>query len=61
MGVVHVAPAERRDESSTSVQAYALRQRALRSALDHRTVGHRIGKRHAELDDVRAGVDERVA
>ena len=50
-----------RRRSSTSLQADALRQRALGRALDHRTVGHRIGKRHAELDDVGAGVDERVA
>ena len=57
---LHVAPAERRDEIEHVVQAHALRQRTFGSALDHRAVGHRIGKRHAELDDVGAGVDERV-
>jgi hypothetical protein len=31
-----------------------VRQRTLGSALDRGAVGHRIGKRHAELDDVGA-------
>ena len=40
-------------------QAHALRQRALAGTLDHRPVGHRIGKRNAELDDVGAIGDQR--
>ena len=41
-------------------QADAVRQRALAGALDHRAVGHRVGERHAELDDVGAACDQRV-
>ena len=37
-------------------QADAVLQRALAGALDHRAVGHRVGERHAELDDVGAGL-----
>ena len=46
--------------SSTSREADAVLQRALARALDHRAVGHRVGERHAELDDVGAGLDQRV-
>ncbi len=38
----------------------AARERALARMLDHRAIGHRIGERHAELDQIGAGVDERV-
>ena len=39
---------------STCAQADAVRQRALGGPLDHRAVGHRVGERHAEFDDVGA-------
>ena len=67
IGVAHehdrrhrVGAAEVANHVEDVVQADALRQRAFARALDHRPVGHRIGKRHAQLDDVRAGRDQRV-
>ena len=35
-------------------------QRTLGTALDGRAVGHRVGERHAQLDHVGAGLDQRV-
>src|SRR5580765_1857466 len=41
-------------------EAYALGERAFAGMLDHGTVGHRIGKWHAEFDRIGAGFDQRV-
>ncbi|OMP13937.1 hypothetical protein COLO4_00590 [Corchorus olitorius] len=41
-------------------QAHLLGQCALGRTLDHRTIGHRVGKRHAQFDDVGAALDQRV-
>src|SRR6185312_2779645 len=49
-----------RDEIEHVAKADTLRERALGSALDDRPIGHRIGKRHAELDDVGARLYEAV-
>ncbi len=43
-----------------AVKRHAFRERALRRALDHGAVGHRVGERHAELDHVGAAFGERV-
>jgi hypothetical protein len=55
-----VVAAEFGNPTQYLLQADAARQRAFARMLDHRTVGHRIGKRHADLDQVRAGVDQRM-
>ena len=34
-------------------------QRALAGALDHRAIGDRIAERHAQFDDIGAGVNRR--
>ena len=57
---IRVVPAELRDRLQHPAQPGAARDRALGTALDGRAVGHRIGERHAELDHVGAGRDQRV-
>src|SRR6185312_12187519 len=42
------------DEPQNIGKANPVFQRTFACALNHRPVGHRIGKRHAELEDVRA-------
>ena len=37
------------------IEAHTLCERPLGRPLDHRTVGHRVGERNAQLDDVSAG------
>ena len=49
-----VGLAEGGDHAQRAAQRLAGAQRALRRRLDRRTVGHRIGERHAELDQVGA-------
>ena len=49
-----------RHELEQPVEVHAALERALRARLDDRAVGHRIGERQAELDDVGAGVLQRV-
>ena len=41
-------------------QSDALRNRVFGRSLDHRPIGHRIGERDAQLDDVRTGLDQGV-
>ena len=48
-----------RDQLERGPQAPARRKRALRRALNHRAVGQRIRKRHADLEHVGAGAIER--
>ena len=55
-----VALAELADEGQGLAQAHVVREGALAGALDHRAVGHRIGERHADLEHVGAGLDQRV-
>src|SRR5207344_2162379 len=38
-------------------ETHAELERAFARALDHRPVGHRVGERHAELDNIRARLD----
>src|SRR5260221_7320787 len=42
------------------MQTNPMLQRTLAGALDHRAVGHRVGERYAELDDVGARLDQRL-
>src|SRR5690242_1039449 len=55
-----VALAKLSGERKHVLQRDALSERALGRPLDHRPVGHRIGERNAELDDVGAGTDQCV-
>ena len=55
-----IARPELRDEPEHVLQRYAVLQRPLARALDHRTVGHRVGERHADLDHVGAALHQRV-
>ena len=48
------------DHAEHLPQADTLGERALGSTLDGRSVGHRIGERNAEFDDVSTGFDQRV-
>src|SRR5262249_35593693 len=48
------------DPAQNLRQTYAFGERSLTRMLDHRAVGHRIGKRRTELDHVGAGAHERV-
>ena len=57
--LVVVGP-EVRDHAEHLPQTDTLEQGALRGALDGRPIGHRIGKWHTELDDVRPGFDQGV-
>ena len=57
---VRVARAERGGGRQDVRGAGSLREAADVGRLDRRTVGHRIGERHAELDRIRATCDERV-
>ena len=41
-------------------QADAARQRTFTRLLDYRAIGHGVGKRHAELDDVGAALGQRL-
>ncbi len=52
-------PADLRRDLQHFAQRGAGRQRALARALDHRTIGDGIGKRHAQLDQVRAAALQR--
>src|SRR5262249_18675700 len=47
------------DQLEDVLEADAMLQRALAGALDPRAVGHRIGERHAELEDVGARLHQR--
>jgi hypothetical protein len=55
-----IAAAKISDELQTLLQTHPLADRAVRSPLDHRPIGHRVGKRHAQLDHVGPGPCQRV-
>ena len=57
---VVVAAAELRGHGQRLRQRLPALQRAQAGCLDRRAVGHRIGERHAELDDVGAGLRQRL-
>ena len=48
------------DHAEHLPQADTFPQRTLRSTLNGWSVGHRIGKRHAELDDIGPGFNQRM-
>ena len=55
-----VGLAELGDIAQHDPERYAVLQRPLARTLDHRAVGHRIGERHAQFDDIAPGPGERV-
>ena len=52
-------PADFRRDSEHARQRRAGLERALAGALDHGSIGDRVGKRHAQLDQVRAAAHQR--
>ena len=59
-GCVCVARAKVAHPVEYLLQAHAARERAFAGVLDHRAVGHRIGERNAELDQIGTDGDQRV-
>ena len=59
-GCGRVALPKSRDRVEHVIEADVLRQRTLRGALNHGPVGHRVGKRHTELDDIGTRRDQGV-
>jgi hypothetical protein len=55
-----IARAKLMHQCEHAVQAHPVLQGTIARALDYRAVGHRVGERHAQLDHVRARLDQRM-
>ena len=59
-GTSRMALAKSGNQVEAVGDANSRRERALRSGLDHRPVGNRVGEGYPDLDHVRAAFDQRV-